>query len=849
MDSQFSQRVKDILTYSKEEAIRLGNSYISPEHLFLGILRDGEGVAIDILLNSGVDLLMIKGAIEKSIRAENPVPVTDNAVIPLLKSTERILKLVHLEARSLKSDTIESEHLLLAILKDDNALVTRFLKELDVDYQTVRRYVESEGPSARADFPREDDDETFSYGQSGRGSAGSSSKPSSETPVLDNFGIDLTKAAEEGRLDPIVGRDREIERLAQILSRRKKNNPVLIGEPGVGKSAIAEGLALRIVKKNVSRVLFNKRVVALDLASIVAGTKYRGQFEERMKAILNELSRNNNIILFIDEIHTIVGAGGATGSLDAANMLKPALARGEIQCIGATTLDEYREHIEKDGALERRFQKVLVEPTTIEETINILHNIKERYEEHHNVIYTDAAIEACVKLTNRYITDRHLPDKAIDALDEAGSRVHISNIVVPERILALEKQLEETKKEKMAAVKNQNFEKAASFRDKEKELLDLIEQEKKKWEKELAQNREIVDADKVAEVVAMMTGIPVQRIAQTEGTRLLKMADELKASIVGQDEAIEKVVKAIQRNRAGLKDPNKPIGSFIFLGPTGVGKTQLAKVLAKFLFDSTDNLIRIDMSEYMEKFSVSRLVGAPPGYVGYEEGGQLTEKVRRKPYSVVLLDEIEKAHPDVFNILLQVLDEGQLTDSLGRRVDFRNTIVILTSNIGSRQLAEFGRGIGFETAARKATRDEQTKSILQKALQKTFAPEFLNRIDDVIIFNPLEKEDIEKIIDIELKGLYERIKALGYELRISKAAKDFIAEKGFDPNFGARPLKRAIQKYLEDPMAEVMIKSVLEEGDYVSVGYNKAKDEIRIKIKKRKKTPGSRKTTDSVVKP
>ncbi|MGB4293771.1 MAG: ATP-dependent Clp protease ATP-binding subunit [Bacteroidales bacterium] len=849
MDSQFSQRVKDILTYSKEEAIRLGNSYISPEHLFLGILRDGEGVAIDILLNSGVDLLMIKGAIEKSIRAENPVPVPDNAVIPLLKSTERILKLVHLEARSLKSDTIDSEHLLLAILKDDNALVTRFLKELDVDYQTVRRYVENEGPSAKADFPREDDDETFSYGQSGRGSAGSSAKPSSETPVLDNFGIDLTKAAEEGRLDPIVGRDREIERLAQILSRRKKNNPVLIGEPGVGKSAIAEGLALRIVKKNVSRVLFNKRVVALDLASIVAGTKYRGQFEERMKAILNELSRNNNIILFIDEIHTIVGAGGATGSLDAANMLKPALARGEIQCIGATTLDEYREHIEKDGALERRFQKVLVEPTTIEETINILHNIKERYEEHHNVIYTDAAIEACVKLTNRYITDRHLPDKAIDALDEAGSRVHISNIVVPERILALEKQLEETKKEKMAAVKNQNFEKAASFRDKEKELLDLIEQEKKKWEKELAQNREIVDADKVAEVVAMMTGIPVQRIAQTEGTRLLKMADELKASIVGQDEAIEKVVKAIQRNRAGLKDPNKPIGSFIFLGPTGVGKTQLAKVLAKFLFDSTDNLIRIDMSEYMEKFSVSRLVGAPPGYVGYEEGGQLTEKVRRKPYSVVLLDEIEKAHPDVFNILLQVLDEGQLTDSLGRRVDFRNTIVILTSNIGSRQLADFGRGIGFETAARKATRDEQTKSILQKALQKTFAPEFLNRIDDVVIFNPLEKEDIEKIIDIELKGLYERIKALGYELRISKAAKDFIAEKGFDPNFGARPLKRAIQKYLEDPMAEVMIKSVLEEGDYVSVGYNKAKDEIRIKIKKRKKTPGSRKTTDSVVKP
>jgi ATP-dependent Clp protease ATP-binding subunit ClpC len=578
------------------------------------------------------------------------------------------------------------------------------------------------------------------------------SKVSSDTPVLDNFGIDLTKAAEEGRLDPVVGREREIERLAQILSRRKKNNPVLIGEPGVGKSAIAEGLALRIMKKNVSRVLFNKRVVALDLASIVAGTKYRGQFEERMKAILNELQKNDNIILFIDEIHTIVGAGGATGSLDAANMLKPALARGDIQCIGATTLDEYRQHIEKDGALERRFQKVIVEPTSIEETIHILHNIKERYEEHHNVIYTEDAIEACVKLTNRYISDRHLPDKAIDALDESGSRVHISNIVVPERILQLETQLEDTKKEKMGAVKNQNFEKAASFRDKEKDLLDMIEVEKKKWEKELSINRETVDEEKVAEVVAMMTGVPVQRIAQTEGTRLLQMADELSGSVIGQDEAILKVVKSIQRNRAGLKDPNKPIGTFIFLGPTGVGKTQLAKVLAKFLFDTTDNLIRVDMSEYMEKFSVSRLVGAPPGYVGYEEGGQLTEKVRRKPYSVVLLDEIEKAHPDVFHILLQVLDEGQLTDSLGRRVDFRNTIVILTSNIGTRQIAEYGVGVGFDTAARKANKAEANKSILQKALQKTFAPEFLNRIDDVIMFNSLGKEEINKIINLELKG-------------------------------------------------------------------------------------------------
>jgi ATP-dependent Clp protease ATP-binding subunit ClpC len=835
MDSQFSQRVKDILGYSKEEAIRLGNSHISPEHLFLGILRDGEGVAVEILINQGIDLLVLKGSLEKSIKVESPVSVADHEIIPLLRSTERILKLVYLEAKSLKSTTIDSEHLLLAILKDENALVTRFLSELDVDYQSVRRAVEASSPTAKADFPREEDDEgqVFGGGQ-GKGQSPSSSKPSSDTPVLDNFGIDLTKAAEEGKLDPVVGREREIERLAQILSRRKKNNPVLIGEPGVGKSAIAEGLALRITKRNVSRVLFNKRVVALDLASIVAGTKYRGQFEERMKAILNELSKNDNIILFIDEIHTIVGAGGATGSLDAANMLKPALARGEIQCIGATTLDEYRQHIEKDGALERRFQKVIVEPTSIEETIHILHNIKERYEEHHNVIYTDDAIDACVKLTNRYISDRHLPDKAIDALDESGSRVHISNIVVPEKILLLESQLEETKKEKMMAVKNQNFEKAASFRDREKDLLDMIDLEKKKWEKELAVNRETVDANKVAEVVAMMTGVPVQRIAQTEGTRLLKMADELKGLVIGQDEAIQKVVKSIQRNRAGLKDPNKPIGTFIFLGPTGVGKTQLAKVLAKFLFDTTDNLIRVDMSEYMEKFSVSRLVGAPPGYVGYEEGGQLTEKVRRKPYSVVLLDEIEKAHPDVFHILLQVLDEGQLTDSLGRRVDFRNTIVILTSNIGTRQIAEFGHGVGFDTNARKTTRDEQTKSILQKALQKTFAPEFLNRIDDVIMFNALGKEEINKIIDLELKGLYERVKSLGYQLKIATAARDYIAERGFDANYGARPLKRAIQKYLEDPMAEVLIKAELKEGDTIHVGFNSAKSEIRIKIQKKK---------------
>lgn len=843
MDSKFSQKVKDILTYSKEEAIRLGNTHISPEHLFLGILRDGEGFAVDILMNQGVDLVMLKGSVEKNIRVEEPATVSDNDILPLLKSTERVLKLVHLEARALKSDVIDTEHLLLAILKEENTFVTRYLSELNIDYQSIRQLTEKDYPASKADFPHEeeDDDSGFQRGGQGSGKGGqqlggqSGSKSSSDTPVLDNFGIDLTRAAEENRLDPIVGREREIERLAQILSRRKKNNPILIGDPGVGKSAIAEGLALRITQKKVSRVLFNKRVVTLDMASIVAGTKYRGQFEERMKAILNELIKNENIILFIDEIHTIVGAGGAAGSLDAANMLKPALARGEIQCIGATTLDEYRQHIEKDGALERRFQKVMVEPTSIDETVNILHNIKQRYEDHHNVNYTDDAINACVSLTNRYISDRHLPDKAIDALDESGSRVHISNIVVPERILSLEEQLDETRKDKMSAVKNQNFERAASFRDKEKELLDQIDAEKKKWESDLSQNREIVDEEKVAEVVAMMTGVPVQRIAQTEGTRLIQMGDEMKKSLIGQDDAISKIVKSIQRNRAGLKDPNKPIGTFIFLGPTGVGKTQLAKILAKYLFDSGENLIRVDMSEYMEKFSVSRLVGAPPGYVGYEEGGQLTEKVRRRPYSVVLLDEIEKAHPDVFHILLQVLDEGQLTDSLGRRVDFRNTIVIMTSNIGTRQLKEFGQGVGFDTSAKHEGRNKYANSVIQKALHKTFAPEFLNRIDDVIVFGSLSKEDIRQIIDIELKGLFERVLSLGYLIKLSDAAKDFIAEKGFDSQYGARPLKRAIQKYLEDPMAEVIIKSNLEMGDTVVVAMDKKKEEITIKVKKKPK--------------
>lgn len=847
MDAQFSQRVKDVLSYSKEEAVRLGNSHISVEHLFLGLLRDGEGRAIETLIVLGGELYDLRMAIEKAIRNDTPAPLANPESLPLLKSAERILKLVYLEARAMKDNTIHTPHLLLAILKDENNYASRYLGENGITYALVKQELERVSPEDKADFPGDEDDEPrgpFGGGPSGgsRGSAGGQQKPSSDTPVLDNFGIDLTKAAEEDRLDPIVGRTIEIERLAQILSRRKKNNPILIGEPGVGKSAIAEGLALRITQRKVSRVLFDKRVVTLDLASIVAGTKYRGQFEERMKAILNELNKNSNIILFIDEIHTIVGAGGATGSLDAANMLKPALARGEIQCIGATTLDEYRQHIEKDGALERRFQKIMVEPTSVEETFDILNNIKERYEEHHNVIYTDEAIDACVKLTQRYISDRHLPDKAIDALDEAGSRVHISNIVVPERIVQLESEMERTKQEKIQAVKNQNFEKAASFRDKEKELLEMLDSEKRKWEKELALNRETVDEEKVAEVVAMMTGVPVQRIAQAEGTRLLHMADEMRGSVIGQDEAISKVVKSIQRNRAGLKDPNKPIGTFVFLGPTGVGKTQLAKVLAKYLFDTIDNLIRLDMSEYMEKFSVSRLMGAPPGYVGYEEGGQLTEKVRRKPYAVILLDEIEKAHPDVFNILLQVLDEGHLTDGLGRKVDFRNTIVIMTSNIGSRELKDFGQGVGFATKAKQSSVNEHTKAVIQKALKRAFAPEFLNRIDDVVLFNALTREDIHKIIDIELKGLYDRVNTLGYNITLSDAAKDYVLEKGYDIQFGARPLKRAIQKYLEDPMAEAIIKSSLTEGDTLVVDLDEEKQEITVDISRTGVLPEGGKT-------
>ena len=835
MDSKFSPRIKDVLTYSREEAIRLGNDHISTEHLFLGILRDGEGIAIDTMKQLGLDFSRLKNEIELHLRKGSSLPV--DASIPLLKNTERTLKIVFLEARSLNEDTVNTGHLLLAILKEKDGLVFELFKKNDLNYDEVKsKIIELSRVENKSDFPEEGDDQDDMFGRSSGGSSGSSQSPKgnvnpkTDTPVLDNFGVDITKAAMEGSLDPIVGRENEIQRIAQILSRRKKNNPVLIGEPGVGKSAIVEGLALRISQRKVSRILFDKRVISLDLASIVAGTKYRGQFEERMKAILNELAKVDNIILFIDEIHTIVGAGGATGSLDAANMLKPALARGDIQCIGATTLDEYRQHIEKDGALERRFQKILVEPTSVEETIEILHNIKERYEDHHNVTYTNEAIEACVRLTARYISDRHLPDKAIDALDESGSRVHISNISVPEKIIKLEEKIEEVRAAKILAVKGQNFELAASYRDNEKNLLNQVEKEKELWERELESHREIVDEPQVADIVAMMSGIPVQKIAQAEGKRLQVMYNDMKKNIIGQDEAVEKITKAIQRNRAGLKDPNKPIGSFIFLGPTGVGKTQLAKVLAQYLFDTTDALIRVDMSEYMEKFSVSRLVGAPPGYVGYEEGGQLTEKVRRKPYAVILLDEIEKAHPDVFNILLQVMDEGRLTDSLGRKIDFRNTILIMTSNIGTRQLKDFGQGVGFNTRTSAEEENENNRYVIQKALKRAFAPEFLNRVDDVVMFNSLEKSHINQIIDIELKGFYQRIETLKYKLIISSEAKDFIAEKGFDPQFGARPLKRAIQKYLEDEIAEVIIGSDIKEGDTISVDLNETRDKIIAKI-------------------
>lgn len=839
MKENYSEQLRDVIEYSREEAGRLQNSYIGPEHLMLGIIREGECHAYQILEGLHINPFTLKRLIEQEIK--NTVDMDySSQEITVSKSTQKVLRESISESVMLHSNKIGTEHLLLAILKEEN-IASRFLNDSGVTYEMVLEEIKSNRGDESSlfqdlqeqeiedgftdDDEDEDDEDDFQKGRSAQHSSGtanpSQGKSSSDTPVLDNFGTDMTRAASENRLDPVVGREKEIERVAQILSRRKKNNPVLIGEPGVGKSAIVEGLAMRIVQRKVSRILFDKRVISLDMASIVAGTKYRGQFEERIKAILNELQKNPNIVLFIDEIHTIVGAGSASGSMDAANLLKPALARGEIQCIGATTLDEYRKNIEKDGALERRFQKIIVDPTTPEETLQILENIKDRYEEHHNVFYTPDALKACVKLTERYISDRNFPDKAIDALDEAGSRVHISNIIVPKNIEELEQKIEETKSQKMDAVKSQNFELAASFRDKERECISALEAAKARWEKEMQEHRETVDEDKIAEVVAMMSGVPVQRIAKAENARLLEMADVLKGKVIGQDEAVLKVVKAIQRNRIGLKDPNKPIGTFMFLGPTGVGKTYLAKKIAEYLFDSADALIRIDMSEYLEKFAVSRLVGAPPGYVGYEEGGQLTEKVRRKPYSVVLLDEIEKAHPDVFNLLLQVLDDGRLTDSFGRCIDFRNTIIIMTSNIGTRQLKDFGRGVGFSTPSTNGEVDKDfSRSVIQKALNKAFAPEFINRIDDIVMFDQLDKEAIRKIIDIELQGLYKRVTDLGYTLELTDAAKDFVATKGYDVQFGARPLRRAIQKYIEDEMAELIIRTSVGEGSTIVIDFD-----------------------------
>ena len=842
MDDNFSPRVKDVISFSKEEALRLGHDFIGTEHLMLGILRDGNGKAITILNSLSIDLDYLRRKVE-ILSPPNPnINVAlDKKNLQLTRQAERALKTTFLEAKVFQSTYISTAHLLLCILRNETDPTTKLLNKMKVDYDTAKEQYIDMTPKEEEFLENLPKNESFNEdaGQDDISKNDSFNAPNnksnkkSKTPVLDNFGRDLTEMAENGKLDPVVGREKEIERVSQILSRRKKNNPLLIGEPGVGKSAIAEGLALRIIQKKVSRILFNKRVVTLDLASLVAGTKYRGQFEERMKAVMNELEKNDDIILFIDEIHTIVGAGGATGSLDASNMFKPALARGEIQCIGATTLDEYRQYIEKDGALERRFQKVIVEPTSVDETITILNNIKDKYEDHHSVIYSPEAIEACVKLTDRYMSDRFLPDKAIDALDEAGSRVHITNIDVPKQILDLERQLEEVRENKNVVVKRQKYEEAAKLRDDEKKIEKDLAIAQEKWEEDSKNNRIIVTEDNVADVVSMMTGIPVNRIAQTESNKLAQLPELIQNKVVGQNEAVLKVARAIQRNRAGLKDPNRPIGSFIFLGQTGVGKTQLAKVIARELFDSEDTLIRIDMSEYMEKFAISRLIGAPPGYVGYEEGGQLTEKVRRKPYCVVLLDEIEKAHPDVFNMMLQVLDDGYLTDSLGRKIDFKNTIIIMTSNVGARQLKDFGQGVGFGTAARVANAEDNSKSIIENALKKTFAPEFLNRIDDVIVFNALEKADINVIIEIELNKLYARIKNLGYTLLLSDNAKAFIAEKGFDKQFGARPLKRAIQKYVEDSLAEEIITSKISAGDELFMDIEEGAQELNVKIQKK----------------
>src|SRR6476619_1924564 len=833
MDNNFSAQVKEIISFSREEALRLGNDFIGTEHLLLGLIREGDNTAVRILKSFNVDLYELRKEVEMAVKDKTGKNIANINSLPLTKQAEKVIRVTVLEAKALKSPTVETEHLMLSILKNKENIATQILNQFDVDYDLFRQELGMVKSNAvRSEYQEENDDdfdEEKKYSQS-KSRQGGATK--STTPVLDNFGREITKLAETGTLDPIVGREKEIERVSQILSRRKKNNPILIGEPGVGKSSIAEGLALRIVQRKVSRVLFGKRVVTLDLASLVAGTKYRGQFEERMKAVMNELEKSPDVILFIDELHTIVGAGGASGSLDASNMFKPALARGEIQCIGATTLDEYRQYIEKDGALARRFQMVMVDSTSVEETIQILHNIKDKYQDYHNVTYSDDAIQACVKLSDRYMTDRLLPDKAIDVLDEVGARVHLKNINVPEEVIALEKKIDDIKHEKNKVVKSQRFEEAASLRDTEKRLQEELEKAKADWEEESKNRRFPIDEEAIAEVVSMMTGIPVKRMVQAETEKLRKMATDLTGAVVGQDEAIQKVVKAIQRNRVGLKDPKKPIGTFIFLGPTGVGKTELARALSRYMFDSEDSLIRIDMSEYMEKFTVSRLIGAPPGYVGYEEGGQLTEKVRRKPYSVILLDEIEKAHPDIYNILLQVLDDGQLTDGLGRKVDFKNTMIIMTSNIGVRQLKDFGEGVDFATAARQHSADENNKAVIEKALKRTFSPEFLNRIDDVIIFNALSKDNIFEIIDILMKSVMKRLSNLGFTIELTDAAKNFIAEKGYDTQFGARPLHRAIQKYLEDPLAEEILSLHVKAGDVLEADLDKENNKLKFSFKK-----------------
>ena len=829
MDSNFSPKVKEIISYSREEALRLGNDFIGTEHLLLGLLREGEGMAVRVLQNMNVDIFSLRHEVENVIKEKTTKPLDNLSSLPLTKQAEKVIRITVLEARALKSPTVETQHLMLSILKNKENPASSILLQMDVNYENFKNelnILQGNTPSADFDGGQGDDFEEEEERKQYQQKKTTPGAAKSKTPVLDNFGRDVTKQAEQGTLDPIVGREEEIERVSQILSRRKKNNPILIGEPGVGKTAIIEGLALRIVQRKVSRVLFDKRVISLDLASLVAGTKYRGQFEERMKAIMTELEKNRDVILFIDEIHTIVGAGGASGSLDASNIFKPALARGDLQCIGASTLDEYRMYIEKDGALDRRFQKVLIEQPSVEETIQILENIKSKYEDFHNVEYDKEAIDACVKLSDRYMTDRLLPDKAIDVLDEVGARVHLKNINVPQNIIDLEAQIEDIKQEKNKVVKSQRFEEAASLRDKEKRLGEELEKAKINWEEEAKSKRYPIGEEDIAEVVSMMTGIPVMRMVEAESAKLIRMNEDLAAAVVGQDEAIRKVVKSIQRNRVGLKDPRKPIGSFIFLGPTGVGKTELARCLARYMFDSDDALIRIDMSEYMEKFSLTRLIGAPPGYVGYEEGGQLTEKIRRKPYSVVLLDEIEKAHPDIFNILLQVLDDGQLTDGLGRKVDFKNTLIIMTSNIGVRQLKDFGDGVGFATQAKQSTTEESSRSVIEKALKRTFSPEFLNRIDDVIIFNSLVQEDINKIIDIIMKGVMKRLNNLGFSLVLSDDAKKFIAEKGYDQQFGARPLHRAIQKYLEDPLAEEILNHRIVSGDKVLADFNSEESKI-----------------------